>query len=116
MSFEDQVPELNIGNICGGAVPERFDREVYELFANIMDLNTDPEQKRKLTVTFTFTPSKDRKFVGVECAFTRKSAAIESVSGSVFLRGDQRTVRAYTEDPRQAVMFAQEPNASDSKQ
>lgn len=116
MHFDDQVPELNIGNICGGAVPERFDLEILEVLKNIKDVNTDPEAVRQLTLTFKFRASKDRNYVAVEFLIAHKDAPIETLSGGIFLRGDQSNVRAFTEDPRQAVMFAGEPPASDAKQ
>ena len=114
--LEMEVPELNIGNVCGGAVPERFDLEMQEVLKNIKDPNTDPEAVRSLTLTFKFRSSKDRNYVAIEFLIAHKDAPIETLSGGIFLRGDQHSVRAYTEDPRQAVMFAQEPVASDSKQ
>jgi hypothetical protein len=58
----DMVREgMNIGNICRGAVPEVFTRALQDVFINIKDANTNPEQKREVTLTFTFEPSATRE-------------------------------------------------------
>ena len=113
---ETEIPELNISNICGGAVPERFDLEVREVLKNIKDLNTAAEAKRTLTIKFEFSPSKDRNYVAVDMSVSRKNAVLETVSGGLFLRGDGDRVRAFTEDPRQLQIFAGEPTVTDKKQ
>jgi len=117
MNSEDfEVPELNIGNVCGGAVPERFEREVLEVLRNIKDLDTDPEATRSLTLVFKFNASKDRSYVAVEFSINHKDAPVETLAGGLFLRGDRSNVRAYVEDPRQLKIFAGEKSATDSKQ
>lgn len=47
---QDGPVSLNIGNICGGAVPELFEHEIAKMMENIADVNTDPEAKRSLTL------------------------------------------------------------------
>lgn len=108
----DGPVSMNIGNICEGAVPERFARQVQKILANIADPMTDSEGKRTLTITFKFTPTPDRKAAAV--SFTCKSALLEDepVTGSVFISKGH----AYTEDPRQAALFAQEKPATPSAQ
>ena len=51
---------LSIENICGGAVPERFQRELASVLQNINDPNNPAETKRSLTLQFDFEPFPDR--------------------------------------------------------
>ncbi len=56
----------------GGAYLERSDYEVSRIIDNILDPNTTPKEKRKLTLVFEFTPSKDRSMFSVK--FSAKSS------------------------------------------
>lgn len=100
----DGPVSCNIGNICGGAVPEQFEHELKRILANIADPNTDPEAKRSLTLEFKFTPSPDRKAAVVSFACKSKVPGVNGVSGSIFMSKGT----AYTEDPRQVSLFAKE--------
>lgn len=114
--MEDGPVALNIGNICGGAVPELFEREVQQLMKNVGDLNTDPEAKRSITFEFHFKPSPDRKSAVVKLTCKAKHAGVNSVAGSVFMTTAHGQVLAFTEDPRQSRLFAAQPDATPSKQ
>lgn len=107
---------LNIGNVCGGAVPELFEHEMQKMLKNVADLNTDPEAKRSITLEFTFKPAPDRKSAVVKLLCKAKHAGVNAVAGSVFMSTAQGSVQAFTEDPRQTTLFAAEPTATPSKQ
>jgi hypothetical protein len=102
---------LNLSNICGGAVNEVFERELRMVLDNVKDVNTNPEQKRKITLVFEFKPLSDRS--GAEVAFGCKAvlASVMAVKGSTFFMTSQGKVEAYAHDPRQAALFdpAQQP-------
>lgn len=108
--------ELNIGNICGGAVPELFEHEVTKMLKNIKDENTDPEAKRSITFEFTFKPAPDRKSAVVKLVCKAKHAGVNSVAGSVFMSSAHGEVQAFTEDPRQSTLFAAEKPVTEAKQ
>lgn len=103
---------LNIGNICEGAVPERFTHEMEQILRNIADPNTDPEATRTLTLEFKIKPSPDRKAAIVSLILKSKVPGATAVSGSIFFAKGQ----AYTEDPRQAALFAKEAPATPQPQ
>lgn len=50
----------NLDGLMDGGVSERFNAELQKVWANVFDLRTDPTQKRKITLTFTFQPSQNR--------------------------------------------------------
>jgi hypothetical protein len=108
----DGPVSVNIGNVCDGAVPERFEHEMKRILANIADPNTDPEAKRCLTLEFKISPSPDRKSAVVSFACKSKVPGATAVAGSIFFSKGL----AYTEDPRQAALFAKESPATPQPQ
>ena len=114
--MHDGPVELNVGNICGGAVPELFEHEIGRIMKNVSDLNTNPEEKRSLTLEFKFKPSPDRKSAVVTLICKSKLAGVNPVAGSVFMSSAQGTIRAFTEDPRQEKLFAKQPTVTEAAQ
>ena len=60
-----------------GAFMERADYEIARLVDNILDANTSPTAKRKITLTATFIPDSNRENVIV--AFEAKTALAPTV-------------------------------------
>lgn len=56
--------DFNLADAGGGAVAERFESAMTQLIANVMDLNTDPVKKRKIIVSFEYTPGKQERSFG----------------------------------------------------
>src|SRR5659263_103792 len=54
------MDKLNIANLARGAVVEQFDFELQKTLDNIMDLNTDTAKVRKITISVSIKPSKNR--------------------------------------------------------
>jgi len=75
------MEKLTLDNICEGAAHELFDQEVEGLLKNIADPNTKTSEKRKITLEFTFSPSPDMSYMGVECSVKSKMSHIAPVSG-----------------------------------
>lgn len=48
---------------ANGAILERADRELNQIFENILDPNTRATDKRKLTLTIEFKPNDDRTHI-----------------------------------------------------
>lgn len=59
-----------------GAILERVNYEMGKVIDNILDPNTKPDAKRKLTLTLTLTPSADRKTIHVQT--TAKSTLVST--------------------------------------
>jgi len=58
---------LNLSEISEGAVQEKFEHEMQQVFENILDLNTDPIKKRTITLTIEVSSDKDRELVILAC-------------------------------------------------
>lgn len=113
--FDGPVP-LNIGNVCGGAVNEVFERELQEVLKNIADPNTAATSKRKITLEFVFAPGSTREVAEVEFRCTSKTAPTSSVKGNIFLSKRHGSVLAFARDPRQEEMFKTEKPATPQPQ
>ncbi|MFX3616104.1 MAG: replication terminator protein [Sporolactobacillus sp.] len=59
------VEKINLDALAGGAVAERFNRELQLVLNNIADPNTDAKKKRKLQLTVTFSPDEKRSLAGL---------------------------------------------------
>ena len=73
--------EVSIGTICGGGVPEVFQRELYEVLKNINDPNTAAEKTRTITLKFTFKPAEDHVALAGVCG--GGSGGVSGVLGPV---------------------------------
>ena len=51
--------------MAGGAIEEKVDAEVTRVIDNILDPNTKPDAKRKITVTLEFLPDAERKHIAL---------------------------------------------------
>jgi len=67
----DQISLINLG---GGAAVEKFQIELNQVLANIMDVNTD-EGKREIVLKVEFKPSRDRDACDIRIHCKSKLAA-----------------------------------------
>ena len=108
--------QLTITNICEGGVPEVFMREVRAVLENIADTKTSPDGKRKITLTFEFEPTPDRGSAIVSFQCTSKTLSAEAKVGTIYFAKRLGRMEAFTSDPRQEVLFGEEPTKSPTKQ
>jgi hypothetical protein len=105
MPPQDEFYELNVGNILGGKFPERFQKAVQQLIDNMRDPNTPADASRKISFEFTFKPTEDRQTAAVMLETKMKLASMEGVAGTIYVSKAEGTLKAYTRDIRQEVMF-----------
>jgi hypothetical protein len=104
--------KLTLENICGGSIPEVFERSLQTIIANIRDPNADGEVKRTLTFEFTFKPYADRSSAEVSLVVKEKLATLPAVKGALFIMSKGGRLTAHASDPRQEALFRDDPNAS----
>jgi|SRR5581483_318775 len=114
--MNDGPQKLSLDNICGGAAQELFERALAELVDNINDPNTKAEQKRGITLQFTFSPFPDRSGATVTFDYKSKLASVNAVKGNAFFSRRGGQTFAFSRDPRQTALFASEPTVSEAKQ
>lgn len=70
-----------------GAFIEIFDAEMTKVIDNILDPNTKATGKRKVNVTFTFTPDDNRQTIGVSYQCKSSLEPINPVVTALYLTG-----------------------------
>jgi len=100
--------EVTLETACEGAAKELFDRVLKEVMANIQDINTDPEGKRKLSLVFTFKPAEDRSSAVISLDCDTKLAPVSSIGGSIFIVKEPGGRKAYASSAKQEPLFPQE--------
>ena len=103
--YEPEREDVTLTNLCGGAVEEVFQRELAAVLANIADVNTRAEGKRKISLEFTFAPFEDRSGAQVTFACNSKTIAVNPVKGTVFLQRKGVVMVAVPHDPKQIRLF-----------
>lgn len=68
-----------------GSILERVDYEMQKVIENILDPNTKPDAKRKLTVTLVLTPSADRKTITVNTTAKSTLVATDAITTGLFI-------------------------------
>lgn len=92
-----EMNKESILRMARGAIEERTDLEVSRVIDNILDLNTDPKAKRKITITLTFVPDATRSIINL---FTDVKSAL-CPSGTV------STALCITSDGRGEMVIAE---------
>ena len=89
--MSEQLDKKSILEMSMGAILERVDYEMGKVIDNILDLNTKPNAKRKITVTLELIPSADRKTITVQS--TAKSALVptDPVTTSLYITNQPGT-------------------------
>lgn len=83
--MNEQLDKKSILEMSMGAILERVDYEMGKVIDNILDPNTKPTGKRKITVSLELIPSADRRTITVQT--TAKSALVptDPVTTSLFI-------------------------------
>lgn len=115
VQYEPEKEEVSLSNLCGGAIEEVFQREWASVLANIADLNTPAEAKRKVSLELTLKPFKDRSGAQVSFSCKSKTMPVEAVEGTVFLQRRGLVMVAVPHDPRQIRLFDPKSAAANDK-
>lgn len=74
-----------------GAFMERVDLEMAKVIDNILDPNTKPTQKRKLTLTIEFSPDDERRNIGVDFTVKNTLAPMVPARTTLWVAGENST-------------------------
>lgn len=74
-----------------GAFEEVFDAEMSKVLDNILDPNTKATAKRKLSLTFIFTPDDNRQTIGVSLNIKPSLEPTNPVVTSLYVTSDAGT-------------------------
>lgn len=85
VNLHDGLPALlSIDNMADGAVYEMFNEAVKRLAANVGDPNTEPTQKRKITLTIEAAPFKDRSGAQYKVKVDTKLAGLRPAESTMY--------------------------------
>ena len=100
--------QKSILEMARGALMERADYELERVIENILDANTPPDKKRKLTVTLELTPSGNRSMVAISASVKSTLCATEPIQAQFWIGMDKNGVpgmrEMLAESPDQTVM------------
>lgn len=83
--MSEQLDKKSILEMSMGAILERVDYEMGKVIDNILDLNTKPNAKRKITVTLELIPSADRKTITVQSTAKAALVPTDPVTTGLFI-------------------------------
>ncbi|WP_138756461.1 hypothetical protein [Paenibacillus sinopodophylli] len=71
--------KISVNSLAGGAVAEQIERELRRIADNVLDPNTSATAARKLTISITIKPDKDRQSAAVDTQVNASLAGREGV-------------------------------------
>ncbi len=78
----------SILRMAAGAIEERVDYEVSRVIDNIVDVNTNPTAKRKITITLEFTPDSQRQHISLSASAKATLAPAQPVNTAMCITSD----------------------------
>lgn len=103
-----EAKPVSLETIAGGAIPELFQAELDRVLANMADINTDPEQKRTITITVSLETDVKREAIDVKVKLGSKLAGMMTVSTQLFMGMSAGKLVAVENDLRQSGLFDQD--------
>lgn len=110
----DPSTQKSILQMARGAIQERADYEMSRLLANILDANTSPTAKRKLTLTLELKPDDDRQTITVSCTAKSTLAPTNPVVTSLYVADGENVVEMVPQIPGQYGMDGETQEAPPS--
>jgi hypothetical protein len=98
---------VTLDTIANWALVELFQTELSRVLDNIADINTDPAQKRTITIAVELKPGAKRESADVKVKCSSKLAGILTVNTQFFLGKQAGKLVAVENDPRQGGLFDQ---------
>lgn len=87
----DTENRASILQMARGAIQERVDYEVAKAVDNILDLNTDPTAKRKITLTIEMKPDENRQYIKISASAKSALAPVIPVGTTLGIAADPGT-------------------------
>ena len=82
---------VDLSELAGGALQEKFDREITKVFQNMQDQNTPSSDARKITITISFKQTEMRDDAKVDIAVSSKLASVISAKTNFAMGKDLAT-------------------------
>ena len=89
--MSEQLDKKSILEMSMGAILERVDYEMGKVIDNILDPNTNPTGKRKITVGLELIPSADRKTITVQTTAKSTLVPTDPITTSLYITNQPGT-------------------------
>ena len=89
---------IDLENLAGGELSEKFEDAMKKVVANMMDPNTPYKNKRKISINLSFEQNENRDDVAVECTVNTTLAPVKSATTRMTIGKDLRTGELYAEE------------------
>jgi len=86
--MSNELKRDSILRMAAGAIEEKVDYEVTRVIDNILDLNTKPDAKRKITITLVFQPDAERKHIAIQAEAKSTLVPTAPVATSMMITAD----------------------------
>lgn len=87
----NELEKKSILEMSRGAILERVDYEMGKVIDNILDPNTKPTGKRKITVSLELVPSSDRNTITVQTTAKSTLVPTDPITTSLFITAQPGT-------------------------
>ena len=95
--------KVELHEIVGGALQEKFSKAFENVIENLQDANTSYKVKRKITISLDFTQNESRDDVHVDVAVVEKLAPQAPMTTSFAIGKDLQSGKVYAEEYGKAV-------------
>lgn len=92
---------VSLDTLSQGAAVELFNHALQRVLENVLDVNTDPEQKREITLVVSIKPDESRMHGKVDIAVKAKLASDKGVTSIMFFGREGGVAVALERNPRQ---------------
>lgn len=82
---------IDLENLAGGEVAEKFEEAMKKVIANMLDPNTPYKNKRKLTMELTFEQNEDRDDVQIQAVVKTTLSPVKAATTRMSIGKDFRT-------------------------
>ena len=107
MESED-YQTVSLPTIGNGAASELFEDELARVLENILDVNTEPDAVRSITLTVKIRPTKDRDMGAVSIEAKSKLAPFFAADTTWFMGRHKGKAVAVDRNPAQQDLFKEE--------
>jgi hypothetical protein len=102
---------VTLHNLAGGAAAELFGVELERVVADILDVNTEAEAVREITVKVKIKPDENRNFAQVAVTVASKLGTPRGVGTMIFLGKQAGRPVAIENNPDQRDLFPKQKPA-----
>jgi O-glycosyl hydrolase len=96
---------VTLFTLAGGALGELFDREIERVAADIIDLNTEADAARTITIKVKIKPDKDRGFGAVDMFVSSTLGQPKGVASMMYFGRKNGRAVAVENVPAQKELF-----------